>query len=146
MNEFIEEMQNGAILYHFPGVSVIVPAQNRQVVPVSKGTSALKSLPGPTKSFRLIRHIANICFVDANGNPVLSFEPPVEFRIGYTSFDVSACGGDFKKLRLAFWDGSDWIDISKINPDYMIFPPYTATVAEARIRNWPGDPPIAWGA
>ncbi len=136
------------VTYDFPGITVLVPKQS-ELVAVDKGSFAPNKIQPVTKSFTMIRQIANIVFYKkadvGQTEPVTEFEPPVEIRVGYTLYDVIKTKGNIKKLKLAYWDGSAWVIISNAAHDYHILPPSTAEVAEARIRHWAGDPPIAWG-
>jgi hypothetical protein len=52
---------------------------------------------------------------------------------------------DIQQLKLAFWDGSQWVILSDASHEYYILPPSTGQIAEAKIWSWTGDPPLAWG-
>ena len=138
--------------YHFPGISVLVPKQHAgDVVAIDKGSLIPDKINMNTDRFTVIRMIGNIVLVNKadyeNGkvNPVTTFDPPVEIRIGYNSFDVMKSNGDHLNLKLAYWDGKGWVIISDGSHEFTILPPSTGQVAEAKLRSWLGDPPLAWG-
>jgi hypothetical protein len=136
------------VVYDFPGITVLVPKQS-DIVAVDKGSFTPNKIQKVTKPFTMIRQIANIVFYKKadveKTQPVTEFEPPIEIRVGYNIYDVIKSHGDHKKLKLAYWDGSQWVIISNAEHDYRILPPSTGQVAEAKIRSWAGDPPVAWG-
>ncbi len=137
--------------YHFHGITVLVPPQNSgiEIIPIDKGLNPEDWLNKST-NHRIVRMIANIALVERNAYydrqliPVTSFDPPIEFRVNYNFLDVFKSGGDIDALKLAFWDGSAWISISDSYHDYNILPASTGQIGEVVIREWPGDPPIAW--
>ncbi len=142
--------------YHFPGITVLVPRQEtgQVLVAINKGSLFPKGdLPG---DFHPIRKIANIALVPveqlsqvkmvpANLRSEVSFDPPIEFRVGYNFQDVLEAGGDISSLRLAYSDGTEWVPITPEENEYQILPPATGQVAEFKIITWPDDPMIAWG-
>ncbi len=136
------------VTFNFPGITVLVPKQS-DIVAVEKDLFAPHKIQTVTKPFTLIRQIANIVFYKKTDvektNPVTVFDPPVEIRVGYNIYDVIKTKGKYRKLKLAYWDGSEWVIISNAAHDYHILPPSTGQVAEAKIRHWAGDPAIAWG-
>jgi hypothetical protein len=138
-------------LYHFPGITVIVPEQKGdQIIAIDKGSLNPKNFHY-NNQFTLVRHIANIALVKKDDYEqgkitiIRTFDPPIEFRVGYNFDDAmkAECGID--RLKLAYWSGTDWVIISNDKYNYLILPPSTGTVAEAKIWSWVGDPPIAWG-
>ena len=138
--------------YHFPGITILVPKQKEfDIVAVDKGTLIPDKIPWKTDSFTLIRLIGNIVLIkkadydQGKVNIVKTFDPPVEIRVGYSSFDVIQSRGDPQKLKLAYWDGDRWVILNNKSHEYQILPPSTAQVAEAKIWSWAGDPPLAWG-
>lgn len=142
--------------YHFPGITVIVPEQLSHVklMAINKGSLFPKNdLPG---GFHPIRLIANIALVPVeeffpgkmhqqNLISVVSFNPPIEFRVGYHFQDVLETDGGLYSLRLAYSDGTEWVPITPEAHEYLILPPGTGQVAEFKITTWPDDPMIAWG-
>ena len=136
-------------VYHFHGMTVIVPDQNGiQVQPIDKGIP--ETLLYGVKSPMLIQMIANLQFVDRlayeSGTviPVTAFSPFIELRVGYHFLDVMRCGGDYQNLKLAFWLNGEWVLISDPAHEYLILPPSLGQVAEVKIDSWPADPPLAW--
>jgi hypothetical protein len=99
----------------------------------------------------LIRYIANLaCYTRTDyendkREPVITFDPPIEIRVAYNFYDVMESNRDYRQLKLAFWDGSQWVSLSDRSHDYHILPPSTGQVAEAKIWTWAADPPLAWG-
>jgi hypothetical protein len=139
-------------LYHFPGVTVIVPEQfGDQIMAISKDLLKPKTFPN-NNQFTFFRQIANIVLVKKEGYElggsyviVNSFDPPIELRVGYNIDDLMKAGCDIYGLKLAYWNGADWVILSNDIYKYMILPPSTAQVAEVTIHEWSGDPPLAWG-
>jgi hypothetical protein len=137
------------IVYHFHGITVIVPDQDLiQVRPIDKGIPELLSYE--PRDPILIRMIANIQLVDRLAyesgkiSPVYTFSPLIEFKVGYHFLDVMRCGGDYQNLKLAYWFGNEWVPISDPAHEYLILPPSLGQVAEVKIGSWPADPPLAW--
>jgi len=139
--------------YHFPGITVLVAKQGENdVIAVDKGSLVPDTIPTITKKFTLIRLIGNFVILTQADydhgntmNPLKSFDPPLEIRVGYNFDDAMKCRGGYRKLKLAYWDGSEWVIISDAAHEYQILPPSTGQVAEARIHSWAGDPPLGWG-
>jgi hypothetical protein len=136
--------------FPFPGITVLVPPQvGIDVVAVEKG-SIPGNIPDQPPVFTRIRYIANIALYDKADverlHPITDFDPPIEVRVGYTIQDVMRSGCNIESLKLAYWDGSQWVILNH-DPiyEYLILRPDTAQVAEAKIGHWAGDPPLAWG-
>ena len=140
------------VVYHFSGITVIVPEQvGDQIMPIDKGLVNPKVFRN-SSNFTFIRQIANIAFVKQQGyepdSPqtyITDFTPPIELRVGYNIEDLFECATHGKTLKLAYWNGNDWVDISNDFFEYLILPPSTGQVAEVTIPAWIGDPPLAWG-
>lgn len=143
------------IPYHFTGITVFVPEQvdkKGAIVAIDQRALIPKDLPKRTDNFNLIRVIGNIVLYYKKDDdqyekskPIKKFDPPLEIRVGYNIEDVAKNKGNFKKLKLAYWNGEKWVIISDKKHDYQILPPDTGQVAEVKISDWAGDPPIAWG-
>lgn len=140
------------VAYHFHGMTVIVPKQKgNDIVAVDLGSVLPPNIQKQTSNFKLIRHIANIVLYDKKDydrgklTPVKDFDPPIEIHVGYRLTDVRKSKGNFRKLKLAYWDGKKWVLLSDPTHQYMIFPRSTRQIAEATIWSWVGDPPIGWG-
>lgn len=134
--------------YHYTEISVLIPTQVGQkwdLVPVELPIP--ENISSQQGEFTLIRPIINLEFFMENDReePVISFNPPIEFRIGYRFDDVKMANCDIQQLKLVYWDGEKWVIISDTAHEYQILPPSTAQVAEVKIWSWLGDPPLAWG-
>lgn len=142
-------------LYHFDGITVIVPKQSKikgEIVAIDQADLIPDDLPKESKGFKVIRVIGNIVLYNKKDDDVYDpqeaiqdFDPPIEIRVGYTTDDVIKNRGRFNRLKLAFWNGKKWVIISDAKHEYQILPPNTGQVAEVKIKKWAGDPPIAWG-
>ena len=137
--------------YHFPGITVLVPMES-EIVAIDGGSILPNNIQDKTENFTLIRQIANIVLLTRedyeNGrieNPVKTFSPPIEFRVGYNFYDLMESNCNINDLKLAYWNGKEWIIISDPQYDYRILPPSTGQVAEVKIWSWVGDPMLAWG-
>jgi hypothetical protein len=132
--------------YHFPGITAFVP-DKLNVIPVEEKIP--DRIVTDTEEFTMIRLVGNIAFYDPkdidHARPIKTFDPPIELRIGYNIEDLLKNHCDLDSLKLAYWDGSNWIIISDPAYNYHILPPSTGQVAEVTISKWIGDPPIGWG-
>ena len=142
------------IQYDFPGLTVLVQKQGEnELVAVLEGFNIPDNIPNQERDgFTLIRPIANIVLYDKTDvgrrYPIATFDPPIEIRVGYTPSDLEQGKCEFWQLKLAYWDAvhNHWVIISEQpSNEYLIFPPSTGLVAEAKIWDWIGDPPLAWG-
>ena len=149
--------QISKVPFHFPGITVIVPEQVEtkvEVVAIDKGIPNRDEIIRREKvgGLYVTRFIANIVLYEKRederydlAEPIKSFNPPIEIRVGYTFFDILENGGQNQEaLKLAYWDGVEWVIISDPEHEYMIFPPNTGRVAEVKISHWIGDPAVAW--
>jgi hypothetical protein len=137
------------IPFHFTDISVLIPVANGMVAS-DKGLPFPNAIEGSV-GFNLIRHIANIVILTNEDyenqvmSPVTDFEQPIELRVAYRNSDLAKCNWDPDQLKLAYWDGGNWVIISDAEHEYQILPDTTGMVAEAKIWHWVGDPPLAWG-
>ena len=137
---------NNIKAYHFPGISVLIPREYTGfwVEWTDKIPVGIPNQHG----FELVRFIGNIDLFHqgVSDNEVHTFDPPIEFRVGYT-FDDERKANFYSLLKLAYWPGknNEWVIISNPALGYQIFPSSTAPVAEVKIASWPGDPTLAWG-
>lgn len=146
-------MSGNAILkiaYHFEGMSLLVPEQAEPIVPYQLPIP--DDIPTITEEFRLIRFIANVALFSPEHieakyfkEPVQEFYPPLELRVGYHEGDLMQVECAIERLKLAYWDMTQWVIISNPEHEYQILPFSTARVAEAKIWSWLGDPALAWG-
>ena len=130
-------------VYHLPGFSALVPEIDDYIGIRVKWIETIPDNIEDQNGFSLIRIIGNIDLVSENGKPEV-FDPPIEFRVPYTFYDERQAKY-YSKLKLAYWDGSQWVTISNQDYEYIIFPPSTARFAEVKFMEWPGDPTLAWG-
>jgi hypothetical protein len=157
LNLSTKELAMKKIPYSFPGITVIVPQQEKytgDVVAIDKGIPNRDEIIHQQKEgvFHATRFIANIVLYEKRDDgrydlsePIKHFNPPIELRVGYEIFDIVEAGGKNQEaLKLAYWNGVEWVLISDPAYDYMILPPNTGQIAEAKIDHWAGDPPIAW--
>jgi hypothetical protein len=149
--------QISRVSFHFLGITVIVPQQANtkvEVVAIDLGIPNRNEIIRREKEDGLhaTRFIANIVLFHKREDerydlaiPIKNFDPPIKLRVGYNYFDILEVGGKNQNdLKLAYWDGAEWVLISEPDHKYMILPPNTGQVAEAEISQWIGDPPIAW--
>jgi hypothetical protein len=127
------------------GVAVYVPEQYSHV-PVRK---VKLDLPPPQdmqdQDFSLGRLVINFELLDPEGNVLGVFDPPIELRVRYYSYDLERAQG--RPLTLAFWDSKHWAPFTAEDHDFHLRPnadPTTGGVGIARIAGW-GDPPVGWG-
>jgi hypothetical protein len=145
--EFVEKKA-----FHDEGISVIVPKQNIHGELIVVFDHDIESIPEfqEENGFELIRVIANVTLYeledDQYENPIMAFDPPIEIRVAYDLSEVEFAG-EFQNLKLAYWDHKreKWVILSEPKYEYQILPPSTGQIAEAKIWDWVGDPPIAVG-
>ena len=93
------------------GVSLDIPEQGKKLRPVKRPTGKLedmKSKPGGFTPWRLVINF-EMEEEDNPGSYISEFEKPLELRIRYTRADHERAEKDGKPLRMAYWDGSDWV-------------------------------------
>jgi hypothetical protein len=139
----------GLRVYNFPnlftGLSVIIPDQGRWVEVIIKD-SMPASMPG-NANFTPIRVIANIAVIDVDDPkvPLTSFNPPIELAAAYLSQDLHQAGQNNRQLKLAYWDGAQWVVFTPGAHQFVLLAPTTGAIGKVKISEWAGDPPIAWG-
>ena len=133
--------------HDYPGITVLVPEQRAVKIKVIElGPIIPGTIPEADSSgFKVIRYIVNIVLYNEQDEPIKTFDPPIEIRVGYNITDVMQSDCDIHRLKLAYWDGDKYVIISDREHDYHILPPSTGQVAEAKIWSWVGDPPLVWG-
>lgn len=131
--------------HHFTGISIILPDAN--MIAIDKGIENPEIIKKKSKGFIPFRIIGNVCVYYSNDrkNPIQRFKEPIEVIVGYDQFDAMQCGGSVKNLKLAYWDGEQWVVVSNPEHDYQILPSSTGQIAKFTIKEWAGDPPLAWG-
>ena len=136
----------GQRVYNFLGITVTIPDQGKWVKMIDKAMPPLSSMPGNNNftPFRLLHNLMVVDYEDDN-LVISSFNPPIEFDVSYTSQDLWESARISRSLKLAYWDGSTWVVFNDTNNNYTLLPPATGTIANVKISNWAGDPPMAWG-
>lgn len=131
------------------GVMVMVPKQVSGKKIKVKGVSykAKGNQKNPQKDFKFKREVNEIDIVETAppNDPVLDFDPPIELKIFYTAKDLEAAGS-MDRIKMAFWDGNEWIPFTKKHQFHIFEYPYKnwAGFGIAIIKEWI-DPPIAIG-
>lgn len=144
----MSEPLQGLKQYNFFGMTVTVPDQNgRWVKVVEKAIPPLSSMPG-SAAFTPIRVLANVVVVDFyDPNVILKhFDPPIKIEVGYQTQDLFEAARVARRLKLAYWDGDQWVVFTDADNNFSLLPPTTGAVGEVTISDWIGDPPIAWGS
>jgi hypothetical protein len=135
--EFIDEA------YDEEGVWVTVPRQaNGRLVRIERKTLPEDTPGTPTvfepKDIRINFQVWEQ--LDGGSSQILQkLNPPMVLRVAITdkARDWAAQSG---QLRLAFWDGSEWVLFTKRKHLFHLTPNHGIAV----IRDW-GDPAVAWG-
>jgi hypothetical protein len=134
---------NGGAERHFEleggDVWVTVPAQD------SGGALEIQQITELPPGMRGTPTVFEPCDIRINfqvlkgGSPVQKFSPPMVLRVAITD-QARARAADTGRLRLAYWDGSEWVLFTKRKHLFHLTPEYGIAV----IRDW-GDPAVAWG-
>lgn len=74
-----------------------------------------------------------------DGVTLQKFSPPMVLRVAITD-TARERAAETGRLRLAFWDGSEWVLFTKRKHLFRLTPHFGIAV----IRDW-GDPAVAWG-
>jgi hypothetical protein len=139
----------GLQVYDFPhlytGISVIVPDQGGWVKVIVKDLPPA-NLPG-TESFTPIRVLANIAVTeyDDESKILTTFNPPIELAAAYLSQDLHQAARHNRPLKLAYWDGVQWVVFTPEEHHFVLLAPTTGAIGKVTISGWAGDPPVAWG-
>jgi hypothetical protein len=143
-------MSNGnRVIYDKEGVEVNLPAQSRAMKVVRLPTGTLKDMPAKAGGFQPGRLVINVA-AEIEGSPgsyAGDFNPPLELKVRYTPADYEYANREGKPLRLAFWDGDEWVPFTSEKHQFKLYPnavPSSGGYATVAIRKW-GDPPSAWG-
>lgn len=132
-------------------VSVAVPTSNAKSA--AAATPAVKDWPATADVGRVPgRKLLNIFFQDASGNPVNTFDPPLELRVKIHPDDRLRNTG--QTFWLAHWDGKQWVEI----PDawvsgspggkFYVAPSVSSGGGDdivVHLAYWPDDPAIGAG-
>lgn len=139
--------QGRSVAFEKQGVYLTIPSRMPRVV--------VKTLPidvpigiQATTGIHPIRTIINLVLHDRDDpeNYLTEFDPPFEIQVRYTADDLREANTRGSELKLAFWNGSDWILFTQEKHNFELHPnadPSTGGIATAKISSW-GDPPIAW--
>jgi len=126
------------------GVSLMIPYEDATVRVYQLPFASDEELGSEVK---IIRKVINIKIVAEMGSrvPITSFDPPIELRVKYTSYDLQEGNGN---LSLAYWDGAKWIRFTPEEHNYLQLPdfpehPELGGIGLAYISEW-ADPNIAW--
>lgn len=127
-------------------VEIDIPAQPGKRAKAKKFPlgSDYPSSPG----FSPTRLVINLGVVDADQEDAVIeyFDPPIKLTIRYKKSDYEDAR---EQLKLAFWDGKQWVPFEKEKHGYTLIEdidgkPENGGKAVVTLSNW-GDPPIAWG-
>jgi len=137
------------ITFDSEGVEASLPPQSRAARLVRLPVGSLKNMPAKAGGFQPGRLIINLVgeLEDAPGTYVQEFNPPLELKINYTPADYQFAQKGGKPLRLAFWNGAEWVVFTSEKHQYKLYPKSPASsggYATVSIRSW-GDPPVSWG-
>jgi hypothetical protein len=122
-------------------VEVKIPDELKEKLKVKK----LPFEKDKPKPFNLIEVVTSLKLVDDEDKHVSKYPQEIELRVKYTKDIKGKADGRGKKLKLAYWDGDNWICFTKKKHGFKLI---EITKDEgfgiAKIKEWP-DPPIAWG-
>ncbi|MGW8249371.1 MAG: hypothetical protein ACWGO1_01925 [Anaerolineales bacterium] len=131
------------------GVMVAIPAQTRNLRAVKRPVGSMADMHPKPGGFNPIRLVFNFEVEDEDqpGTFVSEFEQPLELRVRYNAGDQEKARAADKKLRLGFWDGSQWIVFDESKHKFQIVP-HGGSAAGGElvvfISRW-SDPPIGIG-
>ncbi len=98
---------------------------------------------GTSSEFRLGRYVMNLELVKPDASDI---KPPAQIWIALTAEDL-ARAQTIDKLKLAYWNGGQWIVFTDVKHHFRIVEPETEGgygYAVAELSRW-GDPPLAVG-
>jgi hypothetical protein len=127
-------------------VTIVIPDHGGRRVGVRKlSMPALSSLPAQS-NFRPFRLVINFEFFDLDqpDQVVTSFDPEVSIYISYDINDLYRASLVSRPLKLAFWNGTQWVPFTSQKHKFELVHPATGTVGSINITAW-NDPPIGWG-
>jgi hypothetical protein len=137
-----------SVLKRFDPENVIVVLPGPAIQAEKRPLPALKSMPAIPGEFQPFRRVINLKFVDpAQPEKVdFTFDPPVEIRIGYSSYDLRMSSNG-TQLKLAYWNGARWIPFTIKENNFRLEtggPGKGGGWGIVSIASW-SDPTIAWG-
>lgn len=131
------------------GVAVTVPQQDRRIKVVKLPLGQADKMVGKPGGFQSDRLVINFALEDEDNPGVYleEFEPPFELRVRYTRGDLEKAQKAGKELRLAFWDGTQWVVFTREKHQFELQASSQGDgggYGIVRISHW-GDPNIGWG-
>jgi hypothetical protein len=131
------------------GVVVRIPEQARRLRAVSLPVDPLDKMPAAPGGFQPHRVVINVALEDEDnpGEFVEVIEVPFELRVRYTRGDLERLQREGGALRLAFWDGSQWVVFTPEKHSFELQPSDQGDgggYGVVRISHW-GDPNVSWG-
>lgn len=131
------------------GVKVTIPEQSRRVRAVTLPLGSLGKMAGKPGGFQPDRLVVNIALEDEDqpGVYLEEIDPPFELRVRYTRGDLEKAQKAGKELKLAFWDGTQWVVFTPEKHYFELQPSSQGDgggYGVVRISRW-GDPNIGWG-
>lgn len=137
-------------VFDVEGVVVTIPYQNHNVHVYQLPSFPDDISPPEEGGFNLIRTVINLKLAKDQGydKRITTFDPPILLNVRYTYYDYQAAQEAEESLKLAFWNGSEWV-IFDSKYDYHLIPDDPENrrlggVGFAMISEW-DDPHVAWG-
>lgn len=133
---------------YVPGVTILVPKQEKKTKVVKLAKGKLKDMPGKVGGFKPGRLVINfaVALFDQPGAYLEVFDPPIEVEIAYTPADEKRARDAHQPLQLAFWDGEQWVVFTPEKHHFELISKGDGQggVGKVSLSKW-GDPPISWG-
>ena len=130
------------------GVAVSVPEGAKRIRAVKLPLDKLDAMPAKPGVFTPTRLVANIALEDENSPGVYlsQFDEPFEMRVRYTPADLKKAQEAKSELKLAFWDGKEWVVFTKKKHNFELQSDNQGGgYGVVQLSRW-GDPNISWGA
>ncbi len=119
----------------------------KKIKPRKLSVGKISNMPGNPGGFTPKRLVINLVY-ELETKPddwLTEFDPPLEVKIRYKADDEKNAKAMGKKLAIAFWNGSEWIEFTKAKHGLKITGDAKGGVAVFKIKHW-GDPPVSWGS
>lgn len=131
------------------GVTVTLPDQARRRKAISLPVDPVAKMPANPGGFQPHRVVINVAVVDEDkpDEYLQEMDPPFELRVRYTRGDLEKAQKSGGELKLAFWDGSQWVVFTQEKHRFELQPADQGEgggFGVAYISHW-GDPNIGWG-
>lgn len=131
------------------GVVVKIPEHARRIRAVSLPVDRLDRMPAAPGGFQPSRVVVNIALEDEDrpGKYLEVIDPPFELRVRYTRGDLESAKKAGGELRLAFWDGSQWVVFTAEKHHFELQPSGNEDgggYGVVLLSRW-GDPNVSWG-